>query len=130
MSNFFIDLLRGENHDTIINICFLYCIGYRVIIEPCIEVFHLIAKLLNIIDDDECIRSTLWQTEEKIVEILSLHRIDIYTIKIPILESGNNFFCISPYRMDIFDFTVFEMFYGFDMRIPCIFDSGDNGGTF
>ena len=100
-----------------------------MIFEVLIEAFHLITKFLNIINDDEGITREFRQTEEEIVEVFALHRIDIEKIKIVILEGWDDSFRITPNRMNIFYFTVFKMLNRFDVSVPGIFYGGD-GRTF
>lgn len=122
-------ILTSKDHDAIIRIGRDELVGDGVISEPIVEIFHLVSELLDIIDDDESIRGELREGEEEVVEVFPLHRIDIEKVKIFISESRDDRFGISPDRVNVFHLAVFEVLYGFDMGIPCIFDRGD-GRTF
>ena len=93
--------------------------------KPCVEVLHLIAKLLDIVDHDEGIGCHLRKGSEEIVEILALHRIDIDKIEISIRERGNDGFRIPPDGMNIFYFAIAKVFDRFDMSVPGVFDRGN-----
>jgi len=114
-----------NDHNTIIEISFLKSVGDIFCIEPSIEVFHFFSKFFYIIDDDHRIIRHEGKCEYEIVEIFSLHRVDIDDIEIIFPKCGKDFFRISPNCMDIFYFTVFKMFHGFDMSIPGVFDRCD-----
>ncbi len=111
-----------NEHDTIIDIRFFERVGNLILREPYIEVSHLIAEFLNIIDHDEGVCSHLRQREEEIVEIFTLHRIDIDKVEKFIRKCRNHFFGISPDRLNIFYLTLRKVLNCFDMSIPGIFD--------
>lgn len=101
-------------------------VGNLLVSKPVIEILHLAREFLDIIDHDERIWGTLREGEEEVVEILSLHRIDENKVKILICECRNHRLCISPDSVDILYLTIAEMFDGFDMRIPGVFDGSDS----
>lgn len=96
-----------------------------IIGKPCVEVLHLIAKLLDIVDHDESIGCHLREGSEEIVEILALHRIDIDEIEILICERGNHGFRIPPDGMNMFYLAIAKVFDRFDVCIPGVFDRGN-----
>lgn len=114
-----------NEHDTIIDIRFFERVGNLILREPYIEVSHLIAEFLNIIDHDEGVCSHLRQREEEVVEIFALHRIDIDEVKIIIGKRWNHSLSISPDRLNIFYLTLRKMLNRFYVCIPGGFDGGD-----
>ncbi len=93
--------------------------------EPFVEVLHLIAKLLDIIDHDKSIGSHLWDREEEIVEVFSLHSIDIDEVEKSIRKRRNDLLGISPNRMNMFHLAIAKVLDGFYVCVPGGFDGGD-----
>lgn len=94
-----------------------------MLMEPEIEVLHLIAEFLDVIDHDQSIRSHLGNGEKKVVEIFALHRINIDEVKKSISKRWDDRFCISPESVNILYFAIPKVLDGFYMSIPCVFDS-------
>jgi hypothetical protein len=103
---------------------FFYLVRDIILRKPSIEILHLIVKFLDIIDHYESITSHEWEREEEVVEIFPLHRIDIDEVKIFLSQGWEDFFRISPDRVDIFHLAVREVLDGFDMSIPGVLDGG------
>ncbi len=115
-----------DNHDRVIDICLLELVGDVIVLEPSVEILHLVSELLHIIDDDECITLHEGECEDEIVEVFTLHGVDIYEIKKLQSQSWEYSLGISPDRVDIVEFAVFKMFNRLNMSIPGVFDSGDS----
>ena len=114
-----------DDHDAIIDIGFLQVVWDLLGIEIFVEICHLARELLDIIDDDESIRSTLRKDSQEIPEIFFFHRIDIDEIIVCIRETRDHRIGISPDCVDIFDLTLSETVHRIDMHIPRLLDRRD-----
>jgi hypothetical protein len=98
---------------------------YIIFVNELIQIKHLVPELLDIIDDDEGIRSHLRECEEEILEVFSLHCINIDEIIVAISEARDHQFGISPDRMDIFELAVPKILNRKIVHIPRILNRRD-----
>ena len=119
------DISSLDDHDAIIDIGFLQLVWDLLGIEIVIEICHLVRELLDIINDDESIRSALREDSQEIPEIFFFHRIDIHQVKKSIRETRDHRISISPDCVDIFEFTLPKIVHRIDMHIPRLLDCGD-----
>lgn len=121
----YLDTRSLDDHDTIIGIGLLELVRDMLSIQICIEILHLVCELLYIVDDDQCIWSTLRNYQKEIGEIFFFHCINIHKIKVSTHKCRNNSLGISPDCMDISDFAIAEILHCKIVHIPCILNRSD-----
>ena len=113
--------LSGYDHDAIIRICLFECIGDIFAVEPDVEIFHLVSEFFYIIDDNQGIGSQFRKGKDEVVEVLSLHAVDVEKVEIRISKSWYDLLRIPVHRINILGFAVREMFDSFFMRVRGVF---------